>query len=128
MNNEIKNECYLLSLEGYQNKDIAKKLNVSPATVTRAINSVVMGNDYQLAIKGCSKLLEEFVRYQDFCKKKLSQLSDLKTEDNKEVVMIIKAQSEIYRDLLTLGAQGEFIQSVKRLRDETAALEGKNAT
>lgn len=147
MNQEIKNECYLLSLEGYQGKDIAKKLNISRSTVSKAINSITKGNDYQLAIKGCSTLLQEFVKYQDFCKLRLKELSQLKEQkklvfknNNKtgqieaieselsplDVLLIIKTQNDIYKDLLTLGAQGEFIQAVQKIREKIGALDVKS--
>ena len=60
MKEEIKNKCYLLSLEGYTGIDIASKLNISRGTVSKAINSIMRGNDYQLAVKSCGVLLEEF--------------------------------------------------------------------
>ena len=122
MKYEIKRQCYLLSLEGYEQKEIAKKLNISEATVSRAINSVVKGNDYQLAVKGCSKLLEEFVNYQEYAKKKLKELVEIKPLDNKERLAIIKMQTEIRKDLLTIGAQGEFIKGVQTIRKKIAEL------
>lgn len=144
MDLEIKNQCYLLSLEGYQGKEIAKKLNIAESTVSKALKSVTTGNDYQLAIKGCSVLLQEFVKFQDFCRVKLKELSELKeeskvvTKNNNESgqieaieiplspiekMAIIKTQTEIYKELLTLGAQGEFIQGVQKIRGAVAQLE-----
>lgn len=125
MNQEIKNQCYLLSLEGYSNRDIAKKLNISHSTVTRAINSITKGNDHQLAVKGCGVLLQEFVKFQDYCKKKLVELNEISPDDNKERISIINLEREIYKDLLVLGAQGEFIESVKKIRGELSKLESK---
>lgn len=147
MNQEIKKACYLLSLEGYEQRDIAKKLNISPSYVSKTIASVTKGNDYQLAVKGCGVLLAEFARFQDFCRLRLKELAELKDEkkyllkNNNETgeidaipiplspidkLAIIKAQTEIYKDLLTLGAQGEFIQAVQRIRVEIAKLEPKS--
>jgi DNA-binding CsgD family transcriptional regulator len=125
MKEEIKNECYLLSLEGYQGKEIAEKLNLSPSSVSKAIASVTKGNDYQLAVKGCGVLLQEFVRYQDYCRKKLKELNEIKTEDNKEKLAIIKLQTDLYKDLLTIGSQGEFIQAVNKFRSRIKELESE---
>ena len=123
MNQEIKNNCYLLSLEGYTTRDIAVKLNLSQSTVSRAIISITQGNDYQLAVKGCGVLLQEFVKYQDYCRKKLRELNEIKTDDNKEKLAIIKLQTDLYKDLLTIGSQGEFVQAVNKLRSRINELE-----
>lgn len=128
MNQEIKAQCYLLSLEGYNERDIAAKLNLSQSSVSRAINSLTRGNDYQLAVKGCGVLLQEFVKFQDYCKKKLRELNEISVEDNKERIAIINLEREIYKDLLTVGAQGEFIESVKKIRGELAKLENTNGS
>lgn len=146
MKEEIKNECYLLSLEGYQGKEIADKLNISPGTVSKALKKVTEGNDYLLAVKGCSVLLQEFVKFQDFCKLRLKEISELKEQkklvfknNNKtgqieaieselsplDKLALIRAQTEIYKDLLTLGAQGEFIQAVQKIRTKIGELDGK---
>lgn len=125
MRQEIKEQCYLLSLEGYNSREIGAKLNLGHATVSRALNSITKGNDYQLAVKGCGVLLQEFVKFQDYCKKKLKELNEISPEDNKERIAIINLEREIYKDLLVLGAQGEFVESVKKIRGELSKLESK---
>lgn len=123
MKEELKAECYLLSLEGYRQEDIAKKLNVSRSTVTKAIQSITKGHDFQLAVKGCGVLIEEFVRYQDYCKKKLAELRDITPDDNRDRIAIIRLQNDLYKDLLTIGASGDFIQNVRKMRDKLGELE-----
>ena len=123
MNDEIKTECYLLSLEGYEQKDIAKKLNVSQATVSRAISSVMKGHDYQLAVKSCGVLIEQYVRFQDYCRKKIKELSEMTPDDNRDRLAIIRLQSELQKDMLTIGASGDFIQNVRVMRDKLNEIE-----
>jgi DNA-binding CsgD family transcriptional regulator len=120
---EIKNKCYLLSLEGYTGIDIASKLNISRGTVSKAINSIMRGNDYQLAVKSCGVLLEEYTRFQDYCKKKLKELADMSPDDNRDRIAIIRLQTDIYKDLLTMGASGDFINSVRLIRDKLNEVE-----
>jgi DNA-binding MarR family transcriptional regulator len=123
MKDEIKNECYLLSLEGYEYTEISKKLNISRATVSRAISSIEKGNDYQLAVKSCGVLTSLYVRYQDWIKKKLRELNDLTAEDNNQKLAIIKLENELLKDMITIGASGDFINSVRKLRDKLGELE-----
>lgn len=118
MNEELRSKCYLLSLEGYRHPQIAEKLGISRSAVTKAIQSVTRGNDYQLAVKGCGVLVEEFVRFQDFLKLRLSELKEMNPDDNRDRLAIIKLQSELYKDLLTIGAAGDFIQNVRIMRDK----------
>lgn len=123
MNDEIKSECYLLSLEGYNYKEIAKKLNISDATVSRAISSVTKGNDYQLAVKSCGMLIERYVRFQDFCNKKIRELAEMEPDDNRDQIAIIKLQAELQKDMLTVGASGDFIQNVRIMRNKLHEIE-----
>lgn len=123
MKEEIKNECYLLSLEGLQNKDIAKRLNLSPGTVSKAIKSIEQGNDYQLAVRSCGVLTSLYVRYQDFIKKKMSELEQIKPDDNMEKIALIKLGNELFKDMVTIGANGDFIQNVRKIRDRLNEIE-----
>lgn len=123
MKDEIKNECYMLSLEGYDYREIGKKLNISHSTVGRAINSIEKGNDYQLAIKSCGVLTSLYIRYQDWIKKKLRELNDIKADDNNQRLAIIKLENDLLKDMLTIGAAGDFIQNVRRMRDKLNAIE-----
>ena len=118
VNDEIKTECYLLSLEGYNYKEIGKKLNISDATVSRAISSVTKGNDYQLAVKSCGMLIERYVRFQDFCNKKIKELAEMEPDDNRDQISIIRLQAELQKDMLTIGASGDFIQNVRLMRNK----------
>lgn len=115
----------MLSLEGYQQQEIAKKLGLSRGTVSKAINSITKGNDYQLAVKSCGVLLEEYTRFQDYCKKKLTELAELKPDDNRDRISIIRLQTDIYKDLLTMGASGDFINSVRLIRDKLNEIESR---
>ncbi len=126
MNDEIKAECYLLSLEGYNYNDIAKKLNISNATVSRAISSITKGHDYQLAVKSCGVLIEQYVRYQDYCKKKIKELAEMNPDDNRDRLAIIRLQAELQKDLLTIGASGDFIQNVRIMRDKLNEIESRS--
>ena len=128
MKDEIKAECYLLSLEGYEQKDIAKKLNISQATVSRAISSIEKGHDYQLAVKSCGVLIEQYVRYQDYCRKKIRELAEMNPDDNRDRLAIIRLQSDLQKDLLTIGASGDFIQNVRIMRDKLNAIEAGSNT
>lgn len=128
MNDEIKSECYLLSLEGYGYNEIAKKLNISNATVSRAISSVTKGHDYQLAVKSCGMLIERYVRFQDFCNKKIRELAEMEPDDNRDQIAIIRLQSELQKDMLTIGASGDFIQNVRIMRDKLNEIESRPVT
>ena len=128
MKDEIKNECYLLSLEGYGYNDIAKKLNISNATVSRAISSIEKGNDYQLAIKSCGVLTSLYVRYQDWIKKKMREINEIKPDDNNQKLAIIKLENDLYKDMLTVAASGDFIENVRRMRDKLGELEAGSDT
>ena len=98
--------------------DIAKKLNISPSSVSKAINSITKGHDYQLAVKACGVLIEQYVRYQDYCRKKIKELAEITPDDNRDRLAIIRLQSELQKDLLTIGASGDFIQNVRLIRDK----------
>ena len=128
MNDEIKNDCYMLSLEGFNYNDIAKKLNISNATVSRAIQSIEKGNDYQLAVKSCGMMTSLYVRYQDWIKKKLRELNDMTPDDNSQKLAIIKLENDLLKDMLTIGASGDFIQNVRRMRDKLNELETRPDT
>lgn len=112
-----------MSLEGYKYPQIAEKLGISKGTVSKAINSITKGNDYQLALRGCGVLIEEFVRFQDFLKLRLVELKEMNPDDNRDRLAIIRLQSELYKDLLTIGAAGDFIQNVRLMRDKLNAIE-----
>ena len=128
MNDEIKNECYMLSLEGFNYNDIAEKLNISNATVSRAISSIEKGNDYQLAVKSCGVLTSLYVRYQDWIKKKLRELNDMTPDDNRDRLAIIKLENDLLKDMITIGASGDFIQNVRKMRDKLGELEAGSNT
>lgn len=128
MNDETKKECYLLSLEGYDYNDISKKLQVSKATVSRAISSIEKGNDYQLAIRSCGVLTSLYVRYQDWIKKKLRELNDITPDDNRDKIAIIKLENDLFKDMLTIGASGDFIDKVRNMRDKLGELESGSDT
>lgn len=128
MKDEIKTECYLLALEGYEQNDIAKRLNISQATVSRAISSIMKGHDYQLAVRSCGVLIEQYVRYQDYCRKKIRELNEMKPDDNRDRLAIIRLQSELQKDLLTIGASGDFIQNVRIMRDKINEIESRPNT
>ena len=123
MKDEIKTECYLLTLEGYNYNEIASKLNISNATVSRAISSITKGNDYQLAVKSCGMMIERYIRFQDYCNKKIRELNELKPDDNRDRISIIRLQSELQKDLLTIGASGDFIQNIRIIRDKLHEIE-----
>ncbi len=123
MKDEIKNECYLLSLEGFGYNEIAKKLNISNATVSRAIASIEKGNDYQLAVKSCGVITSLYVRYQDWIKKKLRELNSISPDDNNQRLAIIKLENDLLKDMITIGASGDFIQNIRKLRDKIGELE-----
>lgn len=123
MKDDIKNECYLLSLEGYTNEQIGKKLNISHMTVWRAIDSIERGNDYQLAVKSCGVLTSLYVRYQDWIKKKLRELNDMTPDDNRDRLAIIKLENDLLKDMITIGASGDFIQNIRKMRDKLGELE-----
>ena len=123
MKDEIKNECYMLSLEGFNYNDIAERLNISNATVSRAIQSIEKGNDYQLAVKSCGVLTSLYIRYQDWIKKKLRELNDIKPDDNSQKIAIIKLENDLLKDMITIGASGDFIQNIRKMRDKLGELE-----
>ena len=123
MKDEIKNECYMMYLDGYEQKDIGNRLNISQATVSRAINSIEKGNDYQLAIKSCGVITSLYVRYQDWIKKKLREVSEIKPDDNRDRLAIVKLENELYKDMLTVAASGDFIENVRRMRDKLVEAE-----
>jgi len=128
MKDEIKNECYMMYLDGYEQKDIGKKLNISQATVSRAITSIERGNDYQLAIKSCGVLSSLYVRYQDWLKKKLRELNEIKPDGNSDRISVIKLENDLYKDMLTVAASGDFIENVRRMRDKLGELEAGSDT
>lgn len=113
----------MMYLDGYEQKEIGKKLNVSQATVSRAINSIERGNDYRLAIKSCGVLTSLFVRYQDWLKKKLRELNEIVPDDNNDRLSVIKLENDLYKDMLTVAASGDFIESIRKMRDKLGELE-----
>lgn len=123
MKDEIKNECYMMYLDGYEQKAIGKKLNISQATVSRAINSIERGNDYQLAIKSCGVLSSLYVRYQDWLKKKLRELNEIQPDNNNDRLSVIKLENDLYKDMLTVAASGDFIENIRKMRDKLGELE-----
>ena len=118
----------MLSLEGYDYREIGKKLNISHSTVGRAINSIEKGNDYQLAIKSCGVLTSLYVRYQDWLKKKLRELNEIKPDGNSDRISVIKLENDLYKDMLTVAASGDFIENVRRMRDKLGELEAGSDT
>ena len=118
----------MLSLEGYDYREIGKKLNISHSTVGRAIQSIEKGNDYQLAIKSCGVLTSLYVRYQDWIKKKLREINEIKPDDNNQRLSIIKLENDLLKDMLTIGASGDFINNVRRMRDKLGELEAGSDT
>lgn len=123
MNEELRNNCYLLSLEGYRHDKIADKLGISRSAVTKAIGSIIKANDFQLAVKGCGVMLDEYVRFQDFLKVRLVELKEMDPDDNRDRLAIIRLQADLYKDLLTIGAVGDFIQNVRIMRDKLNAID-----
>ena len=51
MNQKLKDECYRLCLLGYNNREIATKLNLNQDAVIRIMTSVTKSHDYQLGFK-----------------------------------------------------------------------------
>jgi DNA-binding CsgD family transcriptional regulator len=123
MNSEIKEECYKLSLQGYQGKDIAEKLSLSEATVSRAINSITKSHDYQLGVTSISQFLEKFARADDYFTMKLRELQELcdKAKD-KDKIAIISLQTDIMSKALSLAKQGQVVLALKALQDGDISL------
>jgi len=87
------------------------------SAVSRAINSVTKGHDYQLAQMSFATFLEEFQRVGDFMKIKQKELDEMKPKDNREKLAITALQLDIAEKSLSLAQQGKVVLALKALRD-----------
>lgn len=117
MNPEIKEQCYLLSLTNLSQKEIAQKLNLSEATVSRAINSVTASHDYQLAMKTVAHFLEDYLRADDFFKMQIAELERKKEQDPENYYRIMDMQKARVESIVQLVGQGRVVMALKALKD-----------
>ena len=68
-------------------------------------------------------LIERYVRFQDFCNKKIKELAEMEPDDNRDQIAIIRLQAELQKDMLTIGASGDFIQNVRLMRNKLHEIE-----
>ena len=78
-----------MSLKGLTEKEIAKELNLSQSTVSRAITSVTTSHDYQLAITSIGMFVEDMRRAADFWK-----LQNREIELVKNTIMALKEETD----------------------------------
>jgi len=117
LNAEIKEKVYLMSLVQPSQKEIAKQLNLSEATVSRAINSVTKSNDYKLAMMSISNFLTEYMRASDFFKYQISQLEEMKKKYPDSELQLMDAQMERMQHIIQLAGQGKVVLALQALRD-----------
>lgn len=136
MNQEIKEQAYILSLKGQTEREIAKELNLSPATVHRAISSVTTSHDYQLAMMSISLFLEDMRRAADFWKLQNREIEQIKNSvmalreevDSKGrplvrgdrvlelVLKCMDMQSDRMQKVVELARQGEVALALREVR------------
>ena len=136
MNQDIKEQAYILSLKGATEREIAKELNLSPATVHRAISSVTTSHDYQLAIMSISLFLEDMRRAADFWKMQNREIEQIKNSvmalreevDSKGrplvrgdrilelVLKCMDMQSDRMQKVVELARQGEVALALREVR------------
>lgn len=125
-------------MKGYTYREIAKALNISPATVCRAIDKVTKGNDYQLATKSIASFLTDFQTAADYFKMQMRDLESLKnglaveldegtdergrpyTSKTKVLELklkIIEMQCELNARCLEQVKQGQVAKALQLLRD-----------
>lgn len=126
MNSEIKEKVYLLSLVQPSQKEIAKQLNLSEATVSRAINSVTKSNDYKLAMMSISNFLTEYMRASDFFKYQISQLEEMKKKYPESELQLMDAQMERMQHIIQLAGQGKVVMALQALRDGQLQLQSNS--
>ena len=117
MNQEIIDQCYIKSLSGLTQAEIAKELNLGKATVCRAINKVTKSHDYQLGISTVGTFLEEYQRAADFFKMQIGQLEKYKSADPENIYKIMDMQMERMALVVQLIGQGKVVMALKALRD-----------
>lgn len=105
------------SLYGIQGKDIAKELNLSEATVSRAINSVTTSLDYNLAMKTVSTFLTDYMKAGDFFKMQIAELEAKKATDPESYYKIMEMQMERMALIIQLIGQGKVAMALQALRD-----------
>ena len=108
-----------MSLKGLTEKEIAKELNLSQSTVSRAITSVTTSHDYQLAITSIGMFVEDMRRAADFWKLQNREIElvkntimALKEETDKEGKPVIKSDRAIELLLKCMDMQSDRIGRV----------------
>ena len=121
MKDEIINSVYLEKLKNpiIQQKEIANKLNVSEATVSRALKILLGSNDFKLGQMLAGKFLEEFQMATDYWKMQIKSLEELKDgeADTDTLLKIMKEQSDRWEKILFLARQGEAVEVMRLMKN-----------
>ena len=104
-----KDQIYILSLKGYREYDIAKKLKTSQSTVSRVLTSITKDHNYQLSLTTISVFLEEFQRYGDFLTNQIRELEEMKNSDDVDKLELMDAQFKKIEALIEKSGKGKLI-------------------
>ena len=114
-----KDQIYILSLKGYREHDIAKKLKTSQSTVSRVLTNIVKDHNYQLSLATVGVFLEQYQRYGDFLTNQVKELEDMKKGDY-DKLELMDAQFKRMVALIEKAGQGKLVLALRDLmRDET---------
>lgn len=117
MKQAIIDSCYIKSLAGLSYDEIGDQLNLSKATVCRAIAKITKSHDYQLALSTVATFLEEYQRAQDFFKYQMAQLEKRKESDPENYYKIMDMQMERMAMIVQLVGQGRIVMALKAMKD-----------
>jgi len=144
MNNELAIECYTLELQDYNQQEIAQKLNIGQATVSRQINKIKKSRDFQMGVItineffGCFKKCEQYWQQSNHeLRLLIDEVQKIKVEDDMDgkdgthihkskyekrmerielISKLIEKQDKNMEKILNLANQGEVILALKAAR------------
>lgn len=145
MNNELGIQCLELELQDYNQRDIAKKLNIGQATVSRQIKKITKSREFQMGTITIDEFFQIFNKCKQYWKQSnreyrelIDQIKNLSDEDemnesensssyhnSKHDKIMAKAdlisklkqqQDKNMERILTLATQGEVVLALKAAR------------
>lgn len=147
MNQEIKDAVYDQHIRGYSNKAIAKNLNLSESTVSRAVSSVILSNDYKHGVKTAGMFIQDYIEVGDLYKQQLAECDTMlnnnlddylqsdgadeksgrpyvtKAECMKIRLEIMEMIARRKAEIATLVRQGQMVQALQAIRNGKTNLE-----
>ncbi|MCH7560072.1 MAG: hypothetical protein IIC67_01650 [Thaumarchaeota archaeon] len=145
MKNALKIECFSLHLRDYSQAEIAKKLNLDQATVSRQINKISKSREYELGVTTITSFLQVFKKCEQYWNEsnkeyrelidqvqKINDESDFdgnnrdhlhkstydKTIGKIDLISKLKTQQDKNMErILNLAKQGEVVLALRAARD-----------